>query len=210
MREKEALAIIYACETFRPYLYGIQFTVETDHQSLQWMMKAVAPARLVRWALRLAEYDFIIKYKKGSSNANAEALSRLPIDHDQSNSGEVLNAIFTQGSLLTTILEQQRADIELMNIIEQLERSEGAPQLPFCIDRDLLYFTRYDGKLLLVVPQSVITEILELHQAHEFSVHMSRDRLYQLPRNRYYWPGMFKDVSGLKPTCPGRMVYFNR
>ena len=37
------------------------------HQSLQWMMKVVASARLVRWALRLAEYDFIIKYKKGSS-----------------------------------------------------------------------------------------------------------------------------------------------
>jgi hypothetical protein len=63
VREKEALAIIFACETFRPYLYGSKFIIYTDHQSLQWLMKATTPARLVRWALRLAEYDFEIKYK---------------------------------------------------------------------------------------------------------------------------------------------------
>jgi hypothetical protein len=43
-------------------------------------MKATTPARLVRWALRLAEYDFEIKYKKGEENTNADALSRLPSD----------------------------------------------------------------------------------------------------------------------------------
>jgi len=51
VREKGALAIIYACESFRPYVYGSKFTIETDHHSLQWLMKAIAPARLVRWAL---------------------------------------------------------------------------------------------------------------------------------------------------------------
>jgi hypothetical protein len=65
VREKEALAIIHACETFLPYLYGTKFIVETDHHSLQWLMKVTVPAILVRWALRLAEYDFDIKYKRG-------------------------------------------------------------------------------------------------------------------------------------------------
>ena len=74
VREKEALAIIYGCETFRPYLYGTRFILETDHHSLQWLMKVTTPVRLVRWALRLAEYDFEIKYKKGENNANADAL----------------------------------------------------------------------------------------------------------------------------------------
>jgi len=59
-------------------LYGTKFEVYTDHHSLQWLMKATTPARLVRWALRLAEYDFTIKYKRGDENSNADALSRLP------------------------------------------------------------------------------------------------------------------------------------
>jgi transposase InsO family protein len=40
-------------------------------------MKATTP-RLVRWALRLAEYDFSIKYKRGDENLNVDALSRQP------------------------------------------------------------------------------------------------------------------------------------
>lgn len=41
-------------------------------------MEAESPPRLVRWALQLSEYDFVIRHRKGSANSNADALSRLP------------------------------------------------------------------------------------------------------------------------------------
>jgi hypothetical protein len=35
VRERGAHAVINACETFRPYLYGSKFIIYTDHHSLQ-------------------------------------------------------------------------------------------------------------------------------------------------------------------------------
>ena len=78
VREKEALGIIWACEQFRPYIIGSKFTVETDHESLKWLLESKSPARLVRWALRLSEFNFDIKHRKGTNNSNADGLSRLP------------------------------------------------------------------------------------------------------------------------------------
>ena len=60
------------------YVIGSKFIVETDHHSPEWLMDAQKPARLVRWALRLGEYNFEIKSKPGSLNGSADALSRLP------------------------------------------------------------------------------------------------------------------------------------
>jgi hypothetical protein len=82
-REKEALAILWACETLRPYLIGRKFHVETDHDSLVWLMTAKSPARFVRWACRLAEFDFIIRYRPGRFNQKSDALSRLPVPNEE-------------------------------------------------------------------------------------------------------------------------------
>lgn len=35
--EKELLAILYGCKTFRPYLYGNKFQIVTDHRPLKWL-----------------------------------------------------------------------------------------------------------------------------------------------------------------------------
>ena len=38
----------------------------------------MAAARIQRWALTLAAYNYSIEYKPGPEHANADALSRLP------------------------------------------------------------------------------------------------------------------------------------
>ena len=75
--ELEALGVIYAILTFRPYVYGYHFKLFTDHRALVWLMKSEQNnARLARWALLLQSYDFEIIYHSGKQNTCADALSR--------------------------------------------------------------------------------------------------------------------------------------
>ena len=72
--EKEALAVIHAVRTFRPYVFGRKFTIVTDHQPLIWFLNT----RVQKWRFKLSEYDYEIIYKPGKMNANADVLSRNP------------------------------------------------------------------------------------------------------------------------------------
>lgn len=59
-------------------LYGKKLIVYTDHRALQWLFNCQNPSsKLVRWRLRLSEYQYEIKYKPGRMNSNADGLSRL-------------------------------------------------------------------------------------------------------------------------------------
>lgn len=81
--EKELLAIVWATKYFRPYLFGRKFKIVTDHKPLQWVMSLKEPnSRLTRWRLKLSEYNFTIIYKQGKFNTNADALSRIEINHE--------------------------------------------------------------------------------------------------------------------------------
>ena len=77
--EKELLAVLFAIEHFRPYLYGQKFILVTDHRPLIWLHNVKDPtSRLMRWRIRLNDYDYEMVYKPGKINSNADALSRNP------------------------------------------------------------------------------------------------------------------------------------
>ncbi|XP_017889192.1 uncharacterized protein LOC108630399 [Ceratina calcarata] len=77
--QKECLAMVYAVQYFRPYVYGRKFTLVTDHRPLVWLHSVKDPtSRLVKWKLKLLEYDYKVIHKAGKTNKNADALSRNP------------------------------------------------------------------------------------------------------------------------------------
>ena len=62
--EKEMLAIVFACEKFKPYTMGSHVIVHTDHAAIKYLMsKKEAKPRLIRWVLLLQEFDLEIKDK---------------------------------------------------------------------------------------------------------------------------------------------------
>ena len=81
-REKELIAILRGMQYFRSYLYGRKFTVVTDHKTLTWIMNVKDPgSRLLRWRIKLEDYDYEVKYRNGALNTNADALSPISSLH---------------------------------------------------------------------------------------------------------------------------------
>lgn len=78
--ERELLAIVWAVDHFRPYVFGRKFQVHTDHKPLQWVGKLKeSSARMTRWKENLSQYNMDIVYKPGKENIVADWLSRAVI-----------------------------------------------------------------------------------------------------------------------------------
>jgi len=76
--EKEAYAILWGVNRFHLYLYGRQFTLQTDHKPLQYLEKVKSTnGRLTRWAIQLQSFRYVIEAIPGSENVGADYLSRL-------------------------------------------------------------------------------------------------------------------------------------
>ena len=84
--EKECLAIHLGIKAFTTYLIGKPFVLQTDNRALTWLQTFKDKnARLTRWSLALQPYTFMVQHRKGRDNANADALSRLPVEGEESN-----------------------------------------------------------------------------------------------------------------------------
>jgi len=67
---KELLAVIKSVKHFRPYLYGRQFQLRTDHASLIWLCKKAEPSsQVARWLEILAEFSYMIDYRPDKKNS---------------------------------------------------------------------------------------------------------------------------------------------
>ena len=77
--EGVCLAVVWATQHFREYLFGSPFTLVTYHEPLKWLMTTnKTTGKLARWSLLLQEYDIGVIHKRVVLNTNADCLSRFP------------------------------------------------------------------------------------------------------------------------------------
>ncbi|XP_063959313.1 uncharacterized protein K02A2.6-like [Lytechinus pictus] len=83
--EKESLSIIFGLKKFHKQLHGRSFTIVTDHKPLMGLFgdhkpaSTMASARVARWHMILSAYSYRIVHREGKKHQNADALSRLPL-----------------------------------------------------------------------------------------------------------------------------------
>jgi hypothetical protein len=80
----EFLALKWAiCDKFYDYLYGNKVHVKTDNNPLTYVQTtARLDACSHRWLAALSAFDISISYRQGKKNIDADALSRLPWQSD--------------------------------------------------------------------------------------------------------------------------------
>lgn len=85
--EKELLAIVFACKRFHYFLYGREFTVESDHKPLGTLFKrdiVDVTMLLQRMFMFLLKYPhMIVDYKPGKEMLLADCLSRAQLVEEE-------------------------------------------------------------------------------------------------------------------------------
>ncbi len=104
------------------------------------MSSTKTTSRLVRWALRLQKFDFVVEYRKGKLNMAPDALSRMhsrPECSLYSTQKEDLELPVTAA----VIWEEQHKDTEIAQIFQELAKDDNLLKAQFDVIEDKLYLT---------------------------------------------------------------------
>jgi len=75
--ERELIGLVQAVRHWRPYLWGRQFVIRTDHYALKYMLdQRLSTVPQHQWISKLFGFDFAVEYRPGRLNIVADALSR--------------------------------------------------------------------------------------------------------------------------------------
>lgn len=191
-RKLEMLALKWAVtEKFREYLLGNKFIVYTDNNPLSYLKTANLGAIEQRWASELALFDFEIKYRPGSSNRNADALSR------QTATDPILD--FAPGSTVPLQLQHLRREVDCSAIDALPARPKADLRTLQMADPVLARFLYWwkKGKQPSKQAQTECVGLYKLVQQWDRII-LQEGVLYR----RIRWPGEGRDVHQLLlPQC---------
>ena len=93
-------------DKFREYLLGRRFIIFTDNNPLSHLQTARLGAIEQRWVSELARFDYVIEYRPGKLNGNADALSRQPARPGEAVDAAAPGGVEMEGHLRQVVLEQ--------------------------------------------------------------------------------------------------------
>lgn len=192
--EKELLAIVWSITHFRPYLFGKKFVVITDHKPLQWLCNLKDPtSRLMRWRIKLEEYDFKIEHKAGKYNLNADALSRIELPPTDIN-------VLTRAQAKISSGNDTRSQ---SNHVESESTEHESLSHPNCSENiNTTKDTNSDNeeRKVLTDPNDINKIIKEFHLS-PLGAHQGVYRTYKRIRSYFYFPRMFSVISDFISRC---------
>ncbi|CAN0017348.1 unnamed protein product, partial [Heterosigma akashiwo] len=225
--ELECLGVIYALQQFRCYVMGREFTLVTDHKSLEDLKRIKNPTgRRARWLMTLMEFMYNTQYRKGKLMAPADALSRLPragaIQPKEGEADDENIMMETEEKQLgirpEDISKAQQEDEFCGPIMEYLKTPGGNKT----VSREIVHWSRYmilekgllwhqyeyqgdnrrrGTRIQLVVPTALHEVMLQWAHQGTFGAHIGRDKALEILRQGYFWVNMARDMTTFVNSC---------
>ena len=212
--EREALAVVWACEKLHFYLYGIKFTIKSDHRPLKILYAPTGKpcARILRWALRLLPYKFEIRHIPGISNP-ADYFSRKPTDEASNDDNQDIKD--TEGFINSLLIATTPNSISLQEVLSESVRDKTISDLVARLNDNQWHMSPHiqcyekvkdllsvkNGLVLkedkLLIPSSLRQRCMDI--AH--STHLGIEKTKQFLRSKVWWPGLDKDVTEFIKNC---------
>ena len=222
--EREALGTIWGMEKFHYFLYGKEFTLETDQKPLVSIYKKhmvdISP-RVQRLIVRSFPYQpFTVIYKKGRDIPVADALSRVtPMDPEDNIKLPIIAVSMITKLVLTSTFTQDNFSRKLDRIRKSTSQDNQLTRLSHYINtgfpcekknlpRDLQDYWNCQDMLSIenglvtcgsriIVPHEMRAEMLQhIHEGHQ-----GKERCLLQARNTVFWPRISYDIQELIERC---------
>ena len=212
--ELESLAVAWAMEKFHHFLYGNQFTLETDQKPLEDILSKSlnqATPQLQRILIRKFPYNFKIRYIPGLTNQIANCLSRLGVQKDSISLPKLqVNQITSQLKARNDSLHRIRLATQANDNLTILKHiiQQGWPKTIKEVPQEIQkYWTFHeeltikDGLILkgmqIMIPDKMREDILK--QIHEG--HLGLNKCQMRVKETVYWPGLNDQLENLILNC---------
>ena len=217
--EKETLAIVFACERFHEYAYGMGVIVRSDHKPLKAIFSKPinkAPPRIQRFLLRLQKYDLQVEFTPGSQIPVTDALSRayltqpakpeVPEQEIRCHVHSIIKGLPVSATKLDEIKRETAKDKSLQALKCYIQegwqddkRTIPDEVKPYLSHQEEIWET--DGIMLrgnrIIVPTSMRKEMkCPIHEGH-----LGIERCKVRACEALYWPGMSSEITDMISRC---------
>lgn len=203
VHEKELLGIIRALKKWRMDLMGCEFTVYTDHRTLEnFNAQRDLSRRQLRWQEFLSQYECTISYIKGEDNTVADALSRLPANTFADERAYDPHTLWSSSGV-NAVLRVATDSAVLEEIIAGYKTDSFCQKLGDAGMKNVHLINQlwYVGDRLIIPRVGNLRENL-FRLAHDDMGHFGADKSYATLRDTYYWPNMRRDLEdSYVPGC---------
>ena len=214
--EREALAVLWACERFHLFVYGKHFQVETDHKPLIGIFSPNGnkSARISSWAIKLLQYDFELIYLPGQTNP-ADVLSRASVEEEgnqrwtsgyelevEQHLNQVIAYSIPRSMTLSQIRSEGAKDQEFQNLISAITSNNWHQYPELNAFKTVSKELSHKGGVVLkgnqlVVPKGLRATVLSIAHANHLGINKTKSLL----RTKVWWPSIGSDVEKLIRDC---------